>query len=93
MKEIIKPEISKFYCDLTGRELSAPESSLHLSYLTRPKGTKRDIDYDWRYLKIDVCGEVALEIINFLRRKYPNFKTFSDFKQNGEVLEAIPDIF
>ena len=67
MKKIIKPgvpEESETVCDATGKPAVA---GLVMWFWYGSS-------HDGRRLKVDLCDEVAEEILEILQRKYPRFK-------------------
>ena len=68
MKKIITPgvrEESELFCDVTGKPAVA-RLAMRFGY-----GSSRDMDV----LKVDLCDEVAEEILKLLQSKYPQFQT------------------
>jgi hypothetical protein len=93
MKKVIKKEEAKYYCDVTGKELVCPESSMNLCFLSKTTLPREEDYYEEEWLEFDLCGEVAFEIVKFLRRKYPDLECFKKFKKYKQVLKAMHDVF
>lgn len=68
MKKIIKPgvrEEAEYVCDVTGKPAVA---KLVMSF---GYGSDRDMDL----LNVDLCNEVAEDVLKFLQSKYPQFQS------------------
>jgi hypothetical protein len=71
MKKITKPAVHEEYetlCDVTGKPAVA-ELVMYFWY-----GSSHDGDL----LKVDMCNEVAEDVLKLLQSKYPQFKTTDD---------------
>ena len=78
MKKIITPGVREEYeliCDVTGKPAVAKLA------MTFGYGSPRDLDL----LKVDLCSEVAEEVLKLLQSKYPQFQT-----EDGDMLSACP---
>ena len=79
MKKIITPAVPEEYkmiCDVTGQP---PVARLALRF-----------DYyggvhDCKVLQVDLCEEAAVEVLNLLQSKYPQFQT-----KEGDVANPCP---
>lgn len=68
MKKIITPGVREEYetlCDVTGKPAVA-KLAMRFGY-----GSSRDMDV----LEVDLCDEVAEEVLKLLQSKYPQFQT------------------
>ena len=68
MKKIITPEVREeadYLCDVTGKHAVAKLA------MTFGYGSSRDMDE----LEVDLCDEVAEEVLKLLQSKYPQFQT------------------
>ena len=67
MKKIIQPAVreeSELVCDVTGKPAVA-KLRMEFGY-----GSRRDMDL----LEVDLCDEVAEEVLKLLQSKYPQFQ-------------------
>ena len=78
MKKIVTPGVREEFelvCDVTGKPAVAK------LVMTFGYGSSRDLDV----LKVDLCDEVAEEVLKLLQSKYSQFQTVET-----EVLSACP---
>jgi hypothetical protein len=69
MKKIIKPAVREEFqtlCDVTGKPAVA-KLVMSFDYY----GGVRDCEL----LRVDLCEEIAADVLNLLRSKYPQFQT------------------
>ena len=68
MKKIITPAVreeAEYICDVTGKPAVA-KLAMRFGY-----GSSRDMDE----LEVDLCDEVAEEVLKLLQNRYPQFRT------------------